>query len=288
MELDRTTLITQLSERARTRYELVEELGRGAMGIVYRARDNELEEFVALKILPDNLSQNPEAVQRFRAEARAARRLAHPNIVRIHDIGEEQGRKYISMEFVKGSDLKRLLRQQRKLDIDKAVSIILPICDALDYAHRQGIVHRDIKPANIMLTEDGVAKLSDFGIAKALELTGETKTGAIIGTPLYMSPEQVQGRPVDHRADIYSLGIMFYELLAGKPPFTEGDIAYQHCRVPARPIPGIPDELNAIILKCIEKDREQRWASAGELAQALRAWYERWRQSGAQNADGVS
>lgn len=279
MELDRSTLITQLSDRARTRYELVEELGRGAMGIVYRARDNELDEFVALKILPENLSQNPEAVQRFRAEARSARRLAHPHIVRIHDIGEEQGRKYISMEFIKGTDLKRLLRQRGNLSIAEAVSIILPICEALDYAHKHGIIHRDIKPANIMITEDGTPKLSDFGIAKALEFTGETRTGAIIGTPLYMSPEQVQGQPVDHRADIYSLGIMFYELLAGKPPFTEGDIAYQHCRVPPRPLPGIPEELNQMILRCLEKDREQRWANAAELAQALRTWFEKWSSS---------
>ncbi|MCX7624725.1 MAG: tetratricopeptide repeat protein [Candidatus Sumerlaeaceae bacterium] len=279
MELDRSTLITQLSDRARSRYELVEELGRGAMGIVYRARDNELDEFVALKILPENLSQNPEAVQRFRAEARAARRLAHPNIVRIHDIGEEKGRKYISMEFVKGTDLKRVLRQKGKLSIAEATSIVLSICEALEYAHKHGIVHRDIKPPNIMITDDGTPKLSDFGIAKALEFTGETRTGAVIGTPLYMSPEQVQGQPVDHRADIYSLGVMFYELLAGKPPFREGDIAYQHCRVAARPIPGIPEELNQIILKCLEKDRDQRWASAGELAQALRAWFEKWRVS---------
>ncbi|MGC8740183.1 MAG: protein kinase domain-containing protein [Candidatus Sumerlaeaceae bacterium] len=279
LALDRSELITQLGERARSRYELVEELGRGAMGVVYRARDNELEEIVALKILPENLSQNPEALHRFRAEARAARRLSHPNIVRIHDIGEEKGRKYISMEFVRGTDLKRYLRQKGKLSIEEAISIILPLCDALDYAHSNSIVHRDIKPANIMITEQGVAKLSDFGIAKVLELTSETVTGAIIGTPLYMSPEQVQGQPVDHRADIYSLGITFYELLAGKPPFTEGDIAYQHCRVPARPIPGVPEELNVIILKCLEKDKEKRWASAAELAQALRSWFEKWQQS---------
>jgi tetratricopeptide (TPR) repeat protein len=276
--LDRSTLVTQLSERAQSRYELIEELGRGSMGIVYRARDNELEEMVALKILPESLSQNPDALHRFRAEARSARRLSHPNIVRIHDIGEEKGRKYISMEFIRGTDLKRHLRQRGRLSIEEAVGIILPLCNALDYAHRNGIVHRDIKPANIMLTEQGVAKLSDFGIAKALEATSETMTGAIIGTPLYMSPEQVQGQPVDQRADIYSLGIMFYEMLAGRPPFTEGDIAYQHCRVAPRPIEEIPDELNAIILKCLAKDREQRWSSAGELEQALRAWFEQWQK----------
>lgn len=275
---ERSTLISQLGEQARNRYELIEELGRGAMGIVYRARDNELDEFVALKILPENLSQNPDALHRFRAEARAARRLSHPNIVRIHDIGEEKGRKYISMEIIKGTDLKRYLRQKGRLSVDEAVAIAIPICEALDYAHRNGIIHRDIKPANIMLTETGVPKLSDFGIAKALEATSETLTGAIIGTPLYMSPEQVQGKPADARADLYSLGITLYELLAGKPPFTEGDIAYQHCRVPPRPIDGVPSELNEIILKCLEKDRDNRWKSAGELAEALRRFLQQWRE----------
>ena len=276
---DRSTLITQLDEKARSRYELIEEIGRGAMGIVFRARDNELDEFVALKILPENLSQNPDAIHRFRAEARAARRLSHPNIVRIHDIGEEKGRKYISMEYIKGTDLKKFLRQKGKLSIEEALQIVLPLCDALDYAHSQNIVHRDIKPANILITEGKIPKLSDFGIAKALELTSETVTGAIIGTPLYMSPEQVQGQPVDHRADIYSLGIMLYEMLAGRPPFTEGDIAYQHCRVPARPIPEIPDQLNAIILKCLAKNKEDRWSTARELAETLRQFLSEWQEN---------
>lgn len=271
LQFERSTLITQLSERAQSRYELIEEVGRGAMGIVYRAHDHELDEIVALKILPDNLSQNPDALNRFRAEARAARRLSHPHIVRIHDIGEEKGRKYISMEYVKGTDLKRYLRQKKKLSPEEVVRLMIPVCEALDYAHSKNIVHRDIKPANIMLTDQGVPKVSDFGIAKALEATGETMAGAIIGTPLYMSPEQIQGQPVDHRADIYSLGIMMYELLNGAPPFTAGDLAYQHCRVMPPPIEGIPQELNAIVLKCLEKDREKRWSSAGELARALRA-----------------
>jgi tetratricopeptide (TPR) repeat protein len=269
LQLERSTLMTQLSERARRRYELIEEIGRGAMGIVYRARDNELDEIVALKILPDNLSQNPDALNRFRAEARSARRLSHPNIVRIHDIGEEMGRKYISMEFIKGIDLKKHFRQKGKLPPPELAMIMMPTCAAIDYAHSMNIVHRDIKPANIILTEQLVPKVSDFGIAKALESTSETLAGAIIGTPLYMSPEQVQGQPVDTRADIYSLGIMMYELASGKPPFTEGDLAYQHCRVPPKPLADVPPALNDIIMKCLEKDRENRWRTAGEIRTAL-------------------
>lgn len=269
MTLERTAVMTQLSEKARLRYELIEELGRGAMGIVYKAKDNELEELVALKILPENLSQNPDALMRFRAEARSARRLAHPNVVRIHDIGEEMGRKYISMEYVQGSDLKRHLRQKKKFPPDEVLPIAVQVCRALDYAHSMGIVHRDIKPANIMITDDGIVKVSDFGIAKILETTSETVAGAIIGTPLYMSPEQIQGQPIDNRADIYSLGIMLYELLTGKPPFIEGDLAYQHLRVPPKPIEGVPDPLHGAMMQCLQKNREQRWPSAGEMLRAL-------------------
>ena len=267
--LERTNLMTQLSEQARHRYEMIEELGRGAMGIVYKARDNELDELVALKILPDALSQNPDALARFRSEARSARRLAHPNIVRIHDIGEEMGRKYISMEYVEGGDLKRYYRSRGRLDAADIGRLIHPVARALDYAHSMQIVHRDIKPANIMISNAGMVKVSDFGIAKMLEMAGETMTGAVIGTPLYMSPEQIQGQPVDNRSDIYSLGIMMYEFANGRPPFYEGDLAYQHVRMPAPPIDDIPAELNAIIMKCLEKDKDARWRVAGDVATAL-------------------
>lgn len=271
MALERTSLMTQLSEKARRRYTLVEELGRGAMGIVYKAQDNELEEFVALKILPDNLTQNPEAVQRFRSEARSARKLSHPNIVRIHDIGEELGRKYISMEFVAGGDLKHYFRKLKggKLEPEEIVRLMIPVASAMDYAHTQQIVHRDLKPANILMDENGTPKVSDFGIAKMLEKTSETIVGAVIGTPLYMSPEQVQGLPVDNRADIYALGIMMYEFANGRPPFTEGDLAYQHINVQPKDIEGIPAALNEVIARCLQKDREKRWATAGELQKAL-------------------
>jgi tetratricopeptide (TPR) repeat protein len=269
MTLERTSLMTQLSEKARRRYELVEEIGRGAMGIVYKARDNELDEMVALKIMPDNLSQNPDAVQRFKQEARSARRLAHPNIVRIHDIGEEMGRKYISMEFVEGTDLKRYLKSKGRLSVQEILTFGIQVCQALDYAHSMNIVHRDIKPANIMINEKNTVKVSDFGIAKMLETTGDTIAGAVIGTPLYMSPEQIQGHPIDNRADIYSVGIMLYEFASGRPPFIEGDLTYQHMKVPPKPLMDIPTVLNDIILKAILKDKTERWATAGEFAKAL-------------------
>jgi serine/threonine-protein kinase len=239
------------------------------MGIVYRARDNELEETVALKILPENLSQNPEALARFRAEARSARRLAHPNIVRIHDIGEEMGRKYISMEFVEGTDLKRFFRMKGRLSAGEVAAVMAPIARALDYAHGMGIVHRDIKPANIMLARDMTPKVSDFGIAKLLESTGETLAGSVIGTPLYMSPEQVLGEPIDGRADIYSLGVVMYEMLSGKPPFHEGDLAYQHVHNEPRPLDGVAPAMAEIVLKCLAKDRDRRWKNGSDLAKAL-------------------
>ena len=270
--LESSAMMTQLSERARRRYELLQEIGRGAMGLVFKARDNELDEIVALKILPENLSQNPEALARFRAEARSARRLAHPNIVRIHDIGEEMGRRYISMEFVPGGDLKKHFRAQGgPLPPTTVVRLMTPVAAALEYAHSMGIVHRDVKPANIMLTENMLPKVSDFGIAKVLEATGETQAGAVIGTPMYMSPEQVRGEAADTRADIYSLGVMMYELATGRPPFHEGDLAYQHVHVQPRACDSSMPELDAVIMRCLRKNRDERHATMEEVRAALAA-----------------
>ncbi len=274
MAFEKTAIVQQMSEEAARRYELLDELGRGAMGIVYRARDKELEEIVALKILPDNLSNNPEAVRRFKVEARNARRLSHPNIVRIHDIGEEMGRKYISMEYVDGTDLKRKIKSAPDFRITRkeALHYAIEIADALGYAHRLGIVHRDIKPANIMLTRHDDVKVTDFGIAKLMDQTSDaTMVGAVIGTPLYMSPEQVQGRPVDNRADIYSFGILLYEMFNGRTPFTEGDLAYQHLNMDPIQIPGLDEELWAIVNRCLQKNKEDRWPNAEELHEALKS-----------------
>lgn len=273
MAFEKTSIVQQMSEEAARRYELLDELGRGAMGIVYRARDKELEEIVALKILPDNMSNNPEAVRRFKIEARNARKLSHPNIVRIHDIGEEMGRKYISMEYVDGPDLKKKIKSNpdNKLPQEDAIRYAMAIADALGYAHRLGIVHRDIKPANIMLTSSGEVKVTDFGIAKMMDSTGEgTMIGAVIGTPLYMSPEQVQGIPVDNRADVYSFGIMLYEMFSGRPPFTDGDLAYQHIHRDPDPIPGLHPMLWEIVSRCLKKKKEDRFDKAEDTYEAFR------------------
>jgi len=268
---DRTMILSQLSEKAKHRYKLLEEIGRGAMGIVYKALDSELDEVVALKILPDNLSHNQEALARFRREARSARRLSHRNIVRIHDIGEEMGRKYISMEFVEGTTLKSLVRATGGLEIPRAIKYACQILDALAYAHSIGIVHRDIKPANIIISRNDEVKITDFGIAKILESSDATAEGAIVGTPLYMSPEQVRGEPVDHRADIYAVGILLYECIEGRPPFVKGDLAYSHLHLWPEPMTrGFP-ELNQIVMRALEKRKEDRWPSAQAMLDALKA-----------------
>jgi tetratricopeptide (TPR) repeat protein len=269
--LDRTTIISQLSEKAKHRYKLLEEIGRGAMGIVYRAMDGELDEIVAIKILPDNLSTNSDALTRFRREARSARRLSHRNIVRIHDIGEEMGRKYISMEFVEGTTLKAAIRATGGLEPPRAVKYVCQVLDALAYAHSIGIVHRDIKPANIMISRNDEVKITDFGIAKILESTDATQEGAVVGTPLYMSPEQVRGEPVDHRADIYSVGILLYECIEGKPPFVKGDLAYSHLHVWPEPMLRGFSDINQIVMKALEKRKEDRWPSSQAMLDALRA-----------------
>ncbi|MCX8035845.1 MAG: protein kinase, partial [Candidatus Sumerlaeia bacterium] len=270
--IERTLILNQLSEKAKQRYKLLEEVGRGAMGIVYRAMDSELDEVVALKILPDNLSNNNDALARFRREARSARRLSHRNIVRIHDIGEEMGRKYISMEFVEGTTLKALIRASGGgLELPRVIKYGCQILDALAYAHSIGIVHRDIKPANIMITRDDEVKVTDFGIAKILESADATAEGAVVGTPLYMSPEQVRGEPVDHRADIYSLGILLYECIEGKPPFLKGDLAYSHLHVWPEPMTRGFSELNRIIMRALEKRKEDRWPTAQAMLDAMRA-----------------
>lgn len=269
---ERTSVMQQMSEDAKRRYELLEELGRGAMGIVYRAKDKELDEVVALKILPDQLSTNEEAVRRFKIEARNARKLSHPHIVRIHDIGEEAGRRYISMEFVDGSDLKKKIKTDGRLNLESFFKYSKAIASALGYAHTLGIVHRDIKPANIMLDSSDKVKITDFGIAKLLDAADAnegTMMGAVIGTPLYMSPEQVQGIPVDNRADLYAYGIMLYEFINTRPPFTKGDLAYQHIHEQPKKLTDCPEEIWQIIQKCLEKDKDNRWNNAEEILEAL-------------------
>lgn len=255
-----------------SRFSIIEEVNRGSMGIVYRAKDTVLEEIVALKILNDYMTTDPSAVERFKREARAAKRLSHPNIVRIHDMFEYGNKKLLSMEFIEGVDLKSVLADRRALALDEIVRITKPVCEALSYAHQQSIVHRDIKPANIMITNDNQVKVTDFGIAKLL-LAGPdaTRSGSqIIGTPLYMSPEQILGGNVDARADIYSLGATIYEMAVGRPPFLDGNIEYHHLHTPPPSMPdNVPLALQQLVLKCLEKKPEDRYASIRDLGVAL-------------------
>ncbi|MCX7626211.1 MAG: molecular chaperone DnaK [Candidatus Sumerlaeaceae bacterium] len=255
-----------------SRFVILEEINRGSMGVIYRARDKVLDEIVALKVLNDYLAAEPTALERFKREARAAKRLSHPNIVRIHDMYEVGPKKLLSMEYIKGRDVKALLREKGTFSCEEVVNIALGVCEALAYAHQQHIVHRDIKPANIMITESGTVKVTDFGIAKITTAGADvTRSGSqIIGTPLYMAPEQIKGGDIDARADIYSLGVTMYEMISGRPPFLEGNIEYHHLHTPPPPLQvPTPLELAEIILKCLAKNPADRFQSAEELRDAL-------------------
>jgi serine/threonine-protein kinase len=272
--LERTRDLPALLVLNDSRFVIIEEINRGSMGTVYRAKDKVLDEIVALKILNEYLTTDPSAVERFKREARAAKKLSHPNIVRIHDMYEYGSKKILSMEYIVGEDLKRLLKKRVTIEPQEVIRIAQRICDALGYAHGQNIIHRDIKPANIMITEANGVKVTDFGIAKLLHATRDvTRTGSqIVGTPLYMSPEQVSGERVDARSDIYSLGVMMYEMACGRPPFIEGNIEYHHLHSEVPPPPDtVPEHLAKVIMHCLEKDAARRYQSTEELSAAL-AW----------------
>jgi len=261
------------SEAAK-RYTINQEIGRGGMGVVYKARDNNLNRVIALKLLPKNISDNPKVIKRFAAEARSAAQLNHPNIVTLYDFQHAGGRSFITMEYVEGATLKKVLTKMAKVPIPNALKIIYQCCQGLEYAHKQGIIHRDIKPSNIMINKQNVIKIMDFGLAKVMGEETITEPGAISGTVLYMSPEQLLGHELDRTTDLYALGLVFYELVAGKHPFGEGDAAYHNIHTIPRPPkelrPDLPDNLNAIILKCLEKDRSKRFQSALQFGLAIR------------------
>ena len=254
------------------RYQVIEELGRGGMGRVYKVHDTELNEKIALKLLRPELAADPETVERFRNELKTARQVAHKNVCRMFDIGRSEGAPYITMEYVHGEDLKRLIRKIGQMPAGRTVSIARQIAEGLVEAHAHGIVHRDLKPQNIMVDEGGNVRIMDFGIARSLERKGITGAGIMIGTPEYMSPEQVEGKPVDARSDIYSLGIILYEMMTGRVPF-EGDTPFtvgvkhksEKPRDPLELNPAIPQDLGLLILRCLEKEKEKRFQSAGEF-----------------------
>ncbi len=261
------------------RYEILGELGKGAMGIVYRAIDPVLQRTVAIKTIPIYLdpSEQAEYEARFYHEAKAAGRLSHPNIVTIYDVGKSGDTTYMAMELLEGQDLKSLLAPKKPLPVSQALDIAAQVADGLGYAHEHEVVHRDVKPANLMLTRSGLVKIMDFGIARMRASEIRTQTGVLLGSPSYLSPEQVLGKRADHRSDIFSLGIVLYEMLTGERPFTGAEITaimYQivHLspRAPSVLNPEVPEVLNFIVAKALAKSPEDRYQDARELAADLR------------------
>jgi serine/threonine-protein kinase len=266
------------------RYEILSTLGKGGMGVVYKAHDRQLDDEVALKVLrPDVLKDDPTLLERFKQEIKLARRITHRSVLRTHDFGEADGTPYISMEFLEGVTLKDLLRNKGALPIGVGLRIAKQMCQGLDAAHRQGVVHRDIKPQNMLiLPETGELKIMDFGIARAAKLkqgeSGLTTAGTVMGTPDYMPPEQAQGAPADFRSDIYSLGVVLFEVFTGRLPF-DGDTAMKvvmaHIQQPApapRSLnPRLPVELEAIIQSCLAKSPDARPERVADVLKDLTA-----------------
>ena len=262
------------------RYEIIGELGQGAMGIVYKARDPLIERMVAIKTINLGLAQEEknEYEARFYQEAKAAGRLSHPNIVTIYDVGKSGDIAYIAMEFLEGRELRDILDDGRHLPVDQVLDLVAQVARGLAYAHEKGVVHRDVKPANIMVVRDDHVKIADFGIARMATSAVRTQAGMVLGSPKYMSPEQVIGKTIDQRSDVFSLGVMLYEMLAGQAPFIGENInaiMYQTLNaVPPAPStlnPAVPEMLDFIVAKALAKVVDDRYQNASELAIDLRA-----------------
>lgn len=272
-------VVLQAGDLLGGRYEILSLLGEGGMGAVYKAADREVERVVALKLIRPELASNPAILARFKQELLTAHQVTHKNVIRIYDLAEADGVKFITMEFVEGSDLRQLLKEQGKYSPDEAVDTIRHICMALDAAHSVGIIHRDLKPQNIMRDKSGRILVMDFGLARSVQSEGMTQTGALMGTIEYMSPEQAMGKKLDQRSDIFAVGLIFYELLSGKMPFrAETAMASLLMRNQERAVPlseidaTLPAGLSDIVSRCLERDLERRYPTAAEIIADLDAW----------------
>src|SRR5437588_3905868 len=261
------------------RYEILELLGQGGMGAVYKARDREVDQLVALKVIRPDLASNPAIIERFKQELILARQVTHRNVIRIYDLAEADGVKFITMEFVAGEDLRALAHEKGKLTPQEAVEVMRQVCQALDAAHSVGVIHRDLKPQNIMRDKTGRVLVMDFGLARTLEGSGMTQTGALVGTMEYMSPEQALGKDLDQRSDLFAAGLILYELLTANMPYTADSALaslIKRTQERAAPVsdhdPAIPHTLTSVVGKCLERDAKARYQTANEIIAALESW----------------
>jgi serine/threonine protein kinase len=260
------------------RYQVEDVLGGGGMALVYRARDEELDRPVAIKLLADNLAADEAFRKRFLREARLAAQLAHPNVVQVYDSGEADGRPYIVMEYVEGETLAELLSRRGRVPPAEAVELALQVCSGLEHAHRAGLIHRDIKPQNLLIRGDGTVKIVDFGIARSARGTRLTETGSVLGTAAYLAPEQAAGEEVTPAADVYAVGVVLYELLAGRTPHTAESLTQflvsghdQSIPELRELAPEVPEALEDVVMRCLARIPEYRPPSAGALAASLSA-----------------
>src|SRR5215472_1750688 len=264
------------------RYEILKVLGEGGMGAVYKANDRELDRLVALKVIRPELASNPDILQRFKQEILLSSKVTHRNVVRIYDLGEAEGLKFITMEYVDGKDLRQKLKQDGRLGVNEARDIIAQVLSGLAAAHREGIIHRDLKPGNIMQDATGRVVVMDFGLARTVVSDGMTRTGMMVGTMEYMSPEQAQAKNLDERSDIFTVGLIFYELLTGKMPYeADSAVASLLKRTNERAAPvsshdaAIPRPLTLIVSKCLEPDPKLRYQNTAEVLADLEDWREK-------------
>jgi len=275
------------------RYEVLDKIGEGSMGVVYRARDTALGRVVAVKMLSQELGAEEELHQRFMREAEAVGLLSHPNIVTVYDMGEADGQLYMAMELLEGEDLRYLIEKRVAIPIADRVRILIQICEGVEYAHSKGVVHRDIKPANILVTVGARVKILDFGLARVITRAAITRRGVILGTPDYMSPEQAMGKPVDRRSDVFSTGSVFYEFLTMEKPFkakTLHGVLYQIVSEDPDSIPTIvpevPMRLAAVVHRMLRKDPEKRYATLGDVRNDLLEIHGALRRSRSHSAGG--